>query len=364
MLRQPCATLCSAMPLFVVMLLCNLASAQDATMNRVQRYLDQEDWNEAIDALETVTKRNPYHSRAFFLLGYALSKADRHEEAIRIAHRTTQFSDYRGPALFNLACSLSCLGRTQEAADALRDAADQGSLNYDLIATDEDLQPVLDEGLFALPDAHEYEAFLGRNRVEFAYHLQLPANDDSSEPSPALVVFPSGDGGPASADYFLADILEDFDESDWIVLTLIAPERSWFTHPSHHALEDLLKKVQKDHKIRGEDFHLLGFGEGCRAAINYSRMSRSFFQSMTLLSPPSTTSWGTADPRNYRHVSILHVAGSEHSPWQATAEKMNRAFSQRGFRSQMLTYEGEGATLEGVSGERLLQDLANCLIEG
>jgi len=126
---------------------------------------------------------------------------------------------------------------------------------------------------------------------------------------------------------------------------VVAPERGWYTHPSHHALEDLLKKLQKEHAIAGGKFHVFGFAGGAGPATTYSRMSAKYFASLSIASGTAWTSYDDGDYRDWKR----HAA---------------RRFEAEGVPNTLTVLPEAGRLLGGLHGPELLQAVVGRIAPG
>lgn|SRR5579863_3947652 len=85
---------------------------------------------------------NPRHPRALEMLGQALTRAGRHDEALEADLRLADVRPKDPVAFYNLACSYSNLENLDAAFDALRRAFDLGYRDYRHMLRDPDLENV------------------------------------------------------------------------------------------------------------------------------------------------------------------------------------------------------------------------------
>ena len=105
-------------------------------------------WEDAAMAWHQIVQAEPENALAWFQLGYSLHAAGHLEQAIEVHKKAATFNEYRGIALYNLACACSLIGRLDEAMEALH-ASHQAS--FDLasnIAGDSDLDNLRDDPRF------------------------------------------------------------------------------------------------------------------------------------------------------------------------------------------------------------------------
>ena len=86
------------------------------------------------------SQADPRHSRALEMLGQALTRAGRHQEALEADLRVTVLRPKDAVAHYNLACSYSNLEDVDSAFDALHRAFDLGYNDYRHLLKDPDLQ--------------------------------------------------------------------------------------------------------------------------------------------------------------------------------------------------------------------------------
>jgi len=89
-----------------------------------------------------VLDSNPRHSRALEMLGQALTRVGRHNEALEADLRLANLRPKDPVAFYNLACSYSNLENLDAAFDALRRAFDLGYRDYRHLLRDPDLENV------------------------------------------------------------------------------------------------------------------------------------------------------------------------------------------------------------------------------
>jgi len=343
--------------LFALFVLALPLASQNAppSMERAQKLADRKRWDEAAEAFAAITQANPENGEAWFRLAYARHSLGDHSGAAAANERASEFALYRPTALYNLACARSLLGELEEASAALDGALEAGFLDFDLLQTDADLEALREVRALPLPASRTYEQLRGRNGVVVPYVVQLPADYDPGREYPALVAFSPGGGGPLATAWALEELWGSAAApSGWIVIHPVAPENGWMNHPSHHALNDLLRKMKKEHSIQGGKFHLFGFGTGCRPATTYSQMSREFFQSLTLVSSTAWSGWDDDDLSDFERMPVRQFVGGKDAAALAQARRAQAILEKAGARSSLTVLEGEDALVPSLRKSALV----------
>jgi hypothetical protein len=345
--------------LLVLLTVCLPTAAQESpSMRKASSYLRSRQYAKAADAYAKITAEDPSNGEAWFSLGSAHHGQKDWAAAIEANRRAAEFASQRPSALYNMACAQSLSGALDEAEQSLGLAIESGFLDIDLVATDTDLDPLRARIELPLPRKHEYRELKARNGIRMQFSVIEPAGFDPERSYPVLVAFSPG-SGPRSTDWMLDELWSGVEEqADWIVVSLVAPEsKGWYTHPSHHALEDVLKKLQKEYKVAGGNFHLFGFASGCGAAMTYSGMSRKYFQTMTLV---SSTGWGNYDDSDYdgwRDMPVHQIVGES-----SYTLELDRAAHERltavGCKSHLEVIPDNGLLVTSLRGTDLLAEIA------
>ena len=252
------------------------------SMAQARRHLDGERWVQAISDYREILAEEPDNGLAWYLLGYCFAGQGDHRSSLECNEKSLQHAGPKASVLYNMACSYEQLSELESAEQRLKQAIHAGYLDFDWIAQDGDLVKTLARGNVPIPEPGQFEHNEGRNGVQMPYALLLPKNYAADREYPAVVFFAAGSGPRASAwtrDQFLDGTTR---AQGSMVLLVMAPERGWFTHPTHHALEDLLKKVLREHNVAGKRFHGIGFGNGSNPGQTYAAgMSSGYFESFT-----------------------------------------------------------------------------------
>lgn len=281
------------------------------TAEAARRLLDRKRWPAAVEAYREIVAHDETNGEAWHLLAYCLSNTGDLEASIDANLKSLEHGGPTGLVLYNLACSYEQTNELEQAEQSLADAIEAGYLDFDWIAQDTDLVKTRARGKVTLPKLHEFEVHMARNGVRMPYELILPNDYDPEREYPAVALIGPG-SGPLSASWSLRNLCDGTTrEEGCIVLLLVAPERGWYTHPTHHALEDLLKKVQKEHAIQGEAFHLVGFGSGSDPASTYANMSKRYFKSFSIVAGRPFTGDDDEDVLRHRSVPVTILLGAE-----------------------------------------------------
>jgi len=89
---------------------------------------------------EGVARRNPKDVDALELLGGLYSKYDMNKQTLRIDRRLARLLPRDARVRYNLACSLSLLGRKRDAVESLQHAFELGYDDLDWMLRDPDLK--------------------------------------------------------------------------------------------------------------------------------------------------------------------------------------------------------------------------------
>jgi len=330
------------------------AWSQDLAVDKAALLIRNGDYDEAIELLKAYTSGHPDNGPAWATLANAYHMKGDYKSAVATNQRAAKFPGVRQTALYNEACGLSLMGDVKKAHKALLAALEDGFLDYDLLASDPDLEAVRAKYDVPMPKTHDYESLKARNGIDLGYRIVLPEGYDKSKFYPTLVLFPPG-GGTRSADWAIEELVGDGDTKGWIVLYPIAPDRGWFTHPSHHALNDLLRQVQKEHQIEGGKFHLAGFGSGARVAATYSRMSSEYFQTLTSFSGWHWAAWDGDELAGFVDTPVRLVVGERDDFGLPQNERIEKEMSKEGIDVGLIVLNGDNQLLASMRGGKLLE---------
>lgn len=316
--------------------------AQVPTWEEARDLLNSGKNAEAEAMLEQRVTVAPDDGLAWYGLGLARHGLGDLDGAIEADKRAAALPDMRAEALYNLACAYGLKLELEPASEALARAIDEGFLDFELFATDSDIEIVREAGRIPMPAANQYETIRAQNGVEIRYKVILPDGYDAKKTYPALVSFAPGGWGAVSCDWSLQTLWgESSAKRGWIAVHLIAPDRGWMTHPTHHALEELLDEIRTAHPIEANKFHLVGFGSGARPAATYSGMSGRYFQSLTTVSSRAFAQWDENDLKDFSQKHVFLIVGSD-----------DKYGVQENRRTERLMREGKTkVTLKSLTGE-------------
>lgn len=228
-------------------------------------------------------------------------------------------------------------------------AIEAGFYDFDQMASDDELQRVRARGKIKLPKLHAFAENKGRNGVRMPYELILPEGYDAERTYPAVAVYAPGNSGPLASSWALENLCDGVTrKQDCIVLLLVTPERGWYTHPTHHALEDLFKKVLKEHKIAGNKFHLAAFGTGADAASTYAGMSRRYFQSFNIFSGQPFADDGQDAVTEHKGLALRMFVSSEDPAGIAEARRAEKLMKAAGGEALVRIMEEQPLTLPSL----------------
>ncbi len=98
--------------------------------------------------LARATRRHPDNVEALAELGHVLTRLGRFHEGLEVDRRLVELVPDNATAHYNLACSLSLMGETQGALDALERSVELGYDDLGHLVDDDDLAPLRAEPRF------------------------------------------------------------------------------------------------------------------------------------------------------------------------------------------------------------------------
>jgi len=233
------------------------------------------------------------------------------------------------------------------------------SSDLDALETDPDLISLRPIDLVTQAPSQSYKYAKGRNGVKVGYNLRLPKNYDENKEYSAMVAFAPGGMAEKSADWFIDSVLTDAPtDAGWIVLVLLAPDQGWMTHPSHHAMEDLLRQVLADHQIKNDRFHSLGYAGGASPAATYALMSEKYFTSLTTVSARAWSRWDDGDFSDFRGKQVTLIDGKEDDYGMQLNTRVVKDLKAAGARVISVTLPKMGYAPHELRGEKLFAQFA------
>ena len=204
--------------------------------------------------------------------------------------------------------------------------------------------------------------FKAPNRVEFDYTVLVPDSFDPGAEYPTIIAFPPGDMNREAVIWSVENIWGATEGREWLIVIPTIPKQSWHTHPSHHALEAFMDRIKDEYKVANNRFHLTGYGEGARAAITYANMSSKYFDSFTVAGPKPWNRWEERDlkrwPNQNAHIAIRILVGELDKEGMASAERVEKIFSEGGVTVSVKVIEGFGEDLDPLLGGGMLTEIA------
>lgn len=278
--------------------------------DKVFNLFNNNQWDQAIKYLINYTSSYPDNGEGWFLLGSAYHGKKDYSRAIEANHKSIEVSNQmRASAYYNLACAYALTKNLDEAEKSLKQAMQNGFLDYDLLRKDKDIELLRKAGLIALPESQNYQRIV-HHGIVVDYHIILPENYDPSKSYPAMLAYPPGSQEVSTANWAISTFWGAAAKSKgWIIVVPVAPKNGWINHPSHHALNDLLKTVKEMYKIEGGKFHMVGFESGARPAATFALMSKQYFQSLTTVSGYSWDRWDTKSLESFKIMPVKMIVG-------------------------------------------------------
>ena len=328
-------------------------------LQKAQTLITQKKWDQAIKLLLEYTKDYPTNAESWFYLASAYHGKKDYSKAINANQKSIAHSSrYSASAYYNIACAYSLSNQKEEAVASLTLAMENGFMDYDLLRNDTDIELLRKSGLVELPKRHSYQKITARNGIEFKYKIILPESYNKSNTYPAILAYPSGSQSETSADWALSEFWgADASKKGWIIVVPVAPSTGWINHPSHHALNDLLKLVKGNHHIEGGKFHMLGFAEGARAAATFALMSKQYFQSLTTISSYAWESWDAEDLASFKIMPVKMIVGEKDKHGMEVASRVKKSFDKYNVKSNLEVIANEGRNLPSLRNATVIEKL-------
>ncbi|NQU50165.1 MAG: tetratricopeptide repeat protein [Planctomycetes bacterium] len=337
-----------------------VAQNKPPTMAAAERLVRASKWPKAIAAFESISAAEPENGLAWFYLSYCHHNTGDLRKALEYGLKAAEFPDVRATSFYNMACAHSSLGEIEQATECLANAQSAGYLDFDSIETDPELKNLRDKVDLHLPKKHKFSILRGRNGIEIPYYVLLPTDFDVEKEYSVAISFAQGSGGKRSSDWCIEKLWGGKStRADWIVVCAAAPKNGWINHPSHHALEDLFKKLRKDYTVASNSFHLVGFGAGARVATTYSGMSKKYVASLTVASWDSFARWDDDDFKRPRKIPIHQIVGVEAKHLLEKVRASKAKFDQFSVTTTVTECKGDGFALKSLHAGKLLDVVAD-----
>ena len=130
-----------------------------------------------------------------------------------------------------------------------------------------------------------FKVFKAHNGLQIEYAVLLPENYKPQNTHHGVMMFASNDTDKSKVNSLLDQVWKNTELKNEIIFLPLAPtenKRGWITHPAHHALEDFMKYLKKEYRIKGGQFHCIGIQDGAIPSQVYMDMSRPFFKAALL----------------------------------------------------------------------------------
>ncbi len=112
--------------------------AQTVSIQTANQLLQTGKPDQAEKQLLQLVEKNPKNHAAWYLLGNSQHAQKKYADAIAAFDRSAQFPTYKAGSLYNKACSLSRLGKSEKALETLRQSFAAGFRNADQAENDQD----------------------------------------------------------------------------------------------------------------------------------------------------------------------------------------------------------------------------------
>ncbi|MCJ8268178.1 MAG: tetratricopeptide repeat protein, partial [Psychrosphaera sp.] len=289
------------------------AVAEQASLRSVYYSIDAEKWTQVIAKLDKILKDDDQYADAWYLYVDALFRNGDYTKAIQANQKLTSFKGYDQYAEFYSAMIYGIQGQNDKAQKHLDAANKAGYVNYDKLKTEAAFAGIRKQGKIDFAPEQNYKVLTAQNGVKIPYTVLLPNHFDQNKTYKALLAYPDGSGGKASADWSIKHLWKNHEQyKDWIVIVPVAPKDGWINHPSHHALNDLMKHMRKEYKVKDNLFHALGYRSGSRPAVTFSRMSQSYFTSVTTVGAYMWENWKQKDLTRFGDMPVtMYVAKTD-----------------------------------------------------
>ena len=332
--------------------------AQTSELRRAYRHIESERYDKAIVLLKSTLEKYPDNADVWYEYGRALQKDNQLKRAEEVWHKVVAFPGYQAFANFQLALVYGEQSKLDASRKHFELARDAGYLNIDRFKDEPGLKMLREQGLIEFPAPNEYRILKARNRLTVPYQVVLPENYDASMTYQGLVAFSPGNGGRASADWAIEKLWSG-ENSDWIIVVPVVPEPEgrWMSHPSHHALNDLMDHIRSEYNIRDNRFHVLGFHSGGGPAATFSLMSKDYFKSVTTVGAWNWDDWEDKDLKDFRPMPVNLIVADGEPYIRQINQHARDVMLEAGAKVRYIELSGQGQQLSMVYGNKLLSYL-------
>ena len=337
----------------------NISQAADkANLRSVYRLMDQKNYESAVDKLETLVARYPKDADARYQYGLALLRNNQFDDSIKANKALIELApSYQKYANFNIGIAYAGLGKDEKAVKLIQKSMHDGYINYDRLKTEEGLKTIRQQGHFEFSPEQKYQEFTAYNRIKVPYTTLLPQNYDSNKTYKGMVAFPPGNYGEASADWMIEKLLDNKENTEWIITVVLAPENGLINHPSHHALNDLMKHQRKQFKLADNKFHFLGYHSGGSPAATYSQMSSSYVNGLTTIGNYYWENWSDSNLADFDKVPTHLFVGEKDLDGIRINQKVYDIFKKSNEQVKLKIFDGNSARITDLENGMLFKYL-------
>lgn len=336
-----------------------IAQKTETTVEQATRFIGQNKFDKAATTLEKIVADTPEYGEAWYWLGYSRHCLKDYESAIDANNHAIALGALCDKSLYNRACAESLLGKVEVAQKSLALAIEAGFLDFDQMQDDTDLARLRQAAKLPLPTMATWK-IITHHGNKIRYQVLVPKDFDAERSYQAMLCFGPGRGGPLSGSWTIQEFWQGSSPSNnWIIVCPIAPDdgKGWLNHPAHHALNSLLQTVKKEYRVDGGKFHMFGFMEGCGPATTYSRMSKQYVRSLTLMSSRDWTNWKDSEMARFKQTPPLHFVAANDKRRLEMAERIQAACEKRKVAARLERLDDESAALPSLRGAELLRKI-------
>lgn len=116
--------------------------------------------------------------------------------------------------------------------------------------------------------------FKAFNGVEFEYSVLLPIDYQSSKAYRTVIAFAGMEPEKDLAEWSETHLWKNHQNYQSIIIVPEVPlgKEHWISHPIHHALNDFIKHIHKNYRVKDQKVHFMGYKDGCIPAQTYITM--------------------------------------------------------------------------------------------